>query len=334
MLVASGRRCCRRSILRGLAGAAVLTIARSGSGGVAAHSADSGVALGVFAPGAPGNPSRLDDLAGRIGRMPAVVMWYQAWGSEYSAFDPGLLAAVAERGGTPMISWEPWDPAAGSSEQPDYALARIAAGDCDEYIDAWARGFAAYGKPVLLRFAHEMNGDWYPWSATVNGNTPADYVAAWRHLRRRFAAAGAANVRWVWSPNVEYEGSTPLNEVYPGDDHVDWVGIDGYNWGTTQTWSSWQSLADVFGPTYDAVRQLTERPVMIAETASGEQGGDKATWIEDAFLHALPARFPAVRAVVWFNQNKETDWRFESSDTAAAAFRRIATDPTLQAPLA
>lgn len=310
----------------------MLTFASTRPGLANERSSHRGIALGIFTPRAPGDPSRLDDLADRIGRMPAIVMWYQAWGGEYAAFNARMFAEVAERGGTPMVSWEPWDPAAGV-DQPDFALGRIAAGQYDDAIDEWANGLAAYGGPVLVRFAHEMNGTWYPWAATVNGNTTDDYLAAWRHVRDRFAAAGATNVRWVWSPNVEYDGSTPLTDLYPGDDLVDWVGIDGYNWGTTQSWSSWQSLDDVFGPTYDAVRRLTKRPIIIAETASGEQGGDKASWIEDAFLRALPDRFPAVRAVVWFDENKETDWRFASSDSSAAAFRRIAGDPVLQGTL-
>jgi hypothetical protein len=323
----------RSLIVRGLAVAAALMIAGTGSGIVLARNDAPAVALGVFVPGAPGDLAKLDDVAARIGRMPAVVMWYQAWGGEYAGFDHRLPAAVAGRGGAPMISWEPWVPGAGA-DQPDYALARIAAGDFDKYVDGWAAALAAYGGPVWLRFAHEMNGNWYPWSAAANGNAPADYVAAWRHVHGRFTAAGATNVRWVWSPNVEFDGSAPLPGIYPGDDVVDWVGIDGYNWGTTQSWSSWQDLAGVFGPTYDAVQELTTKPIMIAETASGEQGGDKAAWIEHALLKELPNRFPAVRAVVWFDENKETDWRFDSSDAAAAAFRRAAADASLQGVLA
>lgn len=332
-MLASERHCCRRSLLRGLAGAAMLTIAGTRPGLANERTSTRGIALGVFTPGAPGDPSRLDDLAQCLGRMPAIVMWYQAWGNDYSAFNPRLLDEVAARGGAPMISWEPWNPAAGTADQPDFSLSRIAAGRYDDYIDEWAIGLAAYAKPVFLRFAHEMNGTWYPWAATINGNTPDDYLTAWRHVRERFATAGAANVRWIWSPNVEYDGSTPLTDLYPGDDLVDWIGVDGYNWGTTQSWSSWQPLEDVFGPTYDTVRRLTGLPIMISETASGEQGGDKAAWIEDAFLNALPNRFPAVRALVWFDENKETDWRVDSSEGAAAAFQRVAIDPSVQASL-
>ncbi|MCC6793300.1 MAG: beta-mannanase, partial [Thermomicrobiales bacterium] len=167
-----------------------------------------GIALGVFLDGAPGDTAPIDAYVRSTGHAPAIVAWYQAWGGEHAAFEPGLLATVAARGATPLITWEPWVPGAGV-EQPDVALARIAAGAFDPYIDTWASGLAAYGDPVLLRVGREMNGDWYPWAASVNGNDAMTFIAAWRHLHDRFDAAGARNVRWVWSPNIAYEGSTP-----------------------------------------------------------------------------------------------------------------------------
>ena len=91
--------------------------------------------------------------------------------------------------------------------------------------------------PLLLRFAHEMNADWYPWdgvraSAPGTHDGPARYVAAWRHVHAVFAAAGATNVRWVWSPNHRSIPAAAWNDAaryYPGDDVVDWIGVDGYD---------------------------------------------------------------------------------------------------------
>ena len=77
----------------------------------------------------------------------------------------------------------------------------------------------------------------------------------------------------------------------------------------------------MFEPTYRAVLELApDKPLMIAEMASTEEGGDKATWISDAYLTQLPTNFPKIRAVVWFNENKETDWSIESSQAAQSAF--------------
>jgi hypothetical protein len=68
------------------------------------------------------------------------------------------------------------------------------------------------------------------------------------------------------------------------------------------------------------------KPIMIPETASTELGGDKAAWIA-AIVSALKGTYPGIKALVWFDMNKETDWRFDSSATALAASKTMATDP-------
>jgi hypothetical protein len=165
-----------------------------------------------------------------------------------------------------------------------------------------------------------MNGDWTPWSAGVNGNSAADYVRAWRHLHDVFGRAGAVNVSWVWSPNVVFHGSSPLRKLYPGDAYVDWIGIDGYNWGTTRPGGGWMGFERLFGPTLRQVRRLAHKPLMLSEVASAERGGDKAAWIS-GFFRGLN-RNPDVLAFVWFDFAKETDWRFTSSAAARGAFAR------------
>jgi beta-mannanase len=222
-----------------------------------------------------------------------------------------------------MITWEPWDPANGSALQPLYSLARLADGTYDAYIARWAAQVKAWGGPLRLRFAHEMNGNWYPWGSGVNGNTAPQYVSAWRHVHDLFVAAGATNVTWVWTPNV-IDGMAPIGPLYPGDAYVDWVGVDGYNWGTTKSWSSWQSFNQVFGSSLGALRQLTTRPIVIGETASTEMGGSKSQWIQDFFAQ-LKANTD-IKAFIWFNLAKETDWRIESSSTATQAFRTGVSD--------
>jgi beta-mannanase len=140
-------------------------------------------------------------------------------------------------------------------------------------------------------------------------------------------------VRWVWSPNVANGNTTPFSKVYPGDAYVDWVALDGYNWGKTQSWSSWMSFTNVFGPSYSALTRMTNKPVMIAEVGSAEAGGNKAAWIRQSFLQEIPSKFPKVRAVVWFDVNKETDWRVNSSSAALAAFKGVAASPRYQGRL-
>ena len=279
--------------------------------------ATSGVAWGAATQGGPWDGfASLNTFEASAGKRVSLFSWYASFRD--TDFPTTAATNVANRGAVPMITWEPWDPANGTANQPTYSLANIAGGAFDTYIRRWAGEIQAWGRPLRLRFAHEMNGDWYPWGSNVNGNTAAQYVAAWRHVHDLFAAAGATNVTWLWTPNV-VDGMAPIGPLYPGDAYVDWVGVDGYNWGTTKSWSAWGGFNQVFGSSLSALRQLTARPIVIGETASTEVGGSKAVWIQDFFTQ-LRAN-PDIVAFIWFNLNKETDWRIESSTAANDAFR-------------
>ena len=152
---------------------------------------------------------------------------------------------AAARGAVLLVSWEPWNSAIGGANQSSYALKRIAAGSFDRYIATFAHAAAATNEPVFVRWAPEMNGDWLPWSTGVNGNSAGDYIAAWRHVVDVSRASGATNIKWVFNPIVSYEGSYPLVSLYPGTTYVDWVALDGYNWGQLKPWG-WQSFTDIF----------------------------------------------------------------------------------------
>jgi hypothetical protein len=280
------------------------------------------IGFGAYVSGVPDYPSLLDSFSSEVRRTPALVLWYRYWTE--SLFNTHDLSAVASRGAAPMVTWEPWNP-----DHTSISLKGIAAGTDDSTINAAAHAAAGWGKPIFVRFAQEMNGHWFPWGLGVNGNTAADYVSAWRHIVNVFRADGATNVRWVWSPN-EYDSSTPrFEQLYPGDAYVNWVAIDGYNFGTNSG-NTWQSFTQVFSASYTAMSALTSKPMMIAETASVEQGGSKAAWITSALQTEIPTRFPRVRALVWFDKvyNGGLDWPVDSSSSSLAAVR-VAVDSPL-----
>ena len=278
--------------------------------------------FGVTVAGFPADDFELAQLASGLERRPDVVMWYDAW-SAGTDFPAGAAARVRRLGAVPEITWEPWDPVAGPDQQT-YPLADIAAGDQDEYLARWARQVEDYGFPVRLRFAHEMNADTYPWSEVDGRNPPGSYVAAWRHVRGVFDDAGADNVTWVWSPNTPYTGSTPLADLYPGDDQVEAVALDGYNWSTVRPDLGWQSFNQIFGPGIEEVADLTDRPLFIGEVASAEQGGNKAAWVHDMFDSMRST--DQVCGFTWFDIAKETDWRINSSPASHDAFRTELAD--------
>ncbi|MBE4717525.1 glycosyl hydrolase [Pseudarthrobacter sp. AB1] len=272
--------------------------------------------FGVATAGGPLASGELDDVAQLAGESPSTILFYKDF---LQAPPITEMNSVRARGAVPLITWEPWA-WGGGTEQPAYSLDRIAAGDFDAHITQWGQALAAWGHPVQLRFAHEMNGNWYPWAEGVNGNQAGDYVSAWRHVHDVVAATGAGNVSWVWSPNVPYYGSTDLAGLFPGVGYVDVVALDGYNWGTSASWSGWISPQDLFAPGIAQLRALAPGvPILISETASSEAGGNKAAW--NAGLVSYLAAQPDVVGFVWFHLQKETDWRINSSATSASAFK-------------
>ncbi len=248
-----------------------------------------------------------------IGRRLDVDLHYYAWDN---VFPSGLEQWDIAGGRIPLITWY------------GTKLDDINSGAEDVLIRARAAGVRKLGAPVFIRWGWEMNGDWYPHSGPQNmPDGPAKFIEAWRRIHRLFDEAGATNAVWVWSPNFESKPKAAWNSwrnYYPGDEFVDWVGIDAYNWGTTQRWSGWRSLDDLVKPIY--TRFAARKPIMIAETASAEVGGSKARWIHDA-ARAISRDLLGVKALVWFDVDKETDWRVDSSAHALAAFRELAQHP-------
>jgi beta-mannanase len=290
--------------------------------------------LGVATPSGPRASDELDAFEEIAGRDVQIVSWYQHFTA--MTFDRDAVEKVTGRGALPLVTLEPWNSKHGV-DQPEYRLRRIASGDFDEELTAWAEDAKEWGGRVLLRFAHEMNGDWYPWSERVNGNRPGDYVDAWRHAHAVFAEVGADNVEWVWSPNVEYQDAASFEDLYPGDDVTDWVALDGYNFGTGSEHGTgsqrqeWETFEQVFDDSLRTMQRIAPaKPLLIAEIGCAEQGGDKAAWILDMFDQL--AYRPEVDGIVWFNIEKRADWPLTTSAAAQQAFGRglesAAPDPS------
>ena len=275
------------------------------------------IALGVFVPDVFDHPGVITSYGREVGRPPAFVLSYKNW--SIPPFYEPELSNVWQRGAVSMVTWEPQ-----SAKGEGIPLREIVAGRYDRYIRLSAEAAAEWDKPIFLRFAQEMNGGWYPWGLGVDGNTARDYREAWHHIFWIFRNHGADNVRWVWSPNEDAGGSHPLAVFYPGEEFVDWVGIDGFCWGGS---IGWPSFTSIFGSTYDRIVKLTSKPIVIAETAAGEDGGDKAAWISSALETEAP-RFPHLRALAWFNdEDPRADLRVDSSPASLRAFRTAVSSP-------
>ncbi len=306
-----------------------------------------GIYLGTF----HGTSSPSYKLFEEIGKGVAISALYLDWSG---GFNSGLSNAHAHVGRITFITWE-YKPGMGGPMKgyEGRVLEAITDGVHDEYLQRWAEGVRDFGKPIFIRWSHEMNGDWYPWSGTKNGggikdgfgdpsmaDGPERYVAAFRHIHDLFDEAGADNVLWVWCPNAPFEsmqssyGSTwnAAANYYPGDEYVDWLCFDGYNWGTSafgqQFNSVWTEFDRIFAESYRQLNQINpDKPIIIGEFASTEDGGDKAAWITNALSH-IENDYPQIRAIIWFHINKETDWRINSSPESLAAFSQAVASDT------
>jgi Glycosyl hydrolase family 26 len=262
----------------------------------------SGALLGQFY-----GAGTIDQTTRKLGHTPVIHLAYYNWDADFTG-SVTQADVAAER--IPLISWEPHH----------INFARIADGSLDAMILARAKSSKALGKKFFLDFAAEMNGD-----EAWNGNDAPQYVSAYRHIHDLFVAAGANNVVWAWCPNVTDTpgGNRTTMDYYPGDAYVDWTGVDGYNWGTTD--GGWQTFQQVFQNIYPLLA-AKKKPILIGEMASTEAGGDKAKWIDD-IIPTLRTSFPLIKAVVWFDINKETDWRISSSPASEKSFIRMANNP-------
>ncbi len=247
------------------------------------------------------NDDEIDGFTGETGLAPHYVHGFVRLGDTLPV--AGIVDAEA-RGQDVIVTLEPWflDTVA------DRPLRRLAEGAFDDLIRATADRFSSLDASPILRFAHEMNGNWYPWGRGQGGNQPQDYVDAFRRTVQIFDEQGVTNVRWMWSPNAVSPRSAPLAEYYPGDDVVDLLGFSGYNGGAEiASMGGWLSPSQLFATTLTELESLADKPIVVAETAAARIGGDRPAWVVD--LVATLRSYRQVVGFVWFEVAKEADWR-------------------------
>lgn len=253
-----------------------------------------------------------------VGHRADVLQTFVGWqydGDERLADFPSFRAGqIAADGRTLEVTWGPQNPSKGL-DQPRFSLDGIASGTHDAYVRSFAEAVEESGLRVRMRFAHEMNGSWTSYSETNSGNQAGDFVRAWRHVHDVFADVGATDVVWVWSPNVVGPDQTPLPGLYPGDAFVDLVGIDGYSYPR----SGCPSPGRLFDQTVDQVREITRRPVVLAEVGVARTCPDRAAWVTSLFAWA---RDHDVRGLTWWERATDRDdYRLADDPPALRAYR-------------
>jgi hypothetical protein len=257
------------------------------------------------------------ELERQVGRTLDIGHHFYAWDDEFPTMREQFDLREHR---IPLISWN-------GTYTPN-----VASGALDGVITARANAVRNLGQPVFVRWFWEMDGNKKAhWAVS-----PENYIAAWRHIVDVFRGHGATNAVWVWCPNAS--GFTDRNAAayYPGDDYVDWICADGYNFAPNKPGARWRSFTEVFSEFYAWGRKYN-KPMMLGEWGVLERGPDeKARWLHDA-RSALRSRFPNIAAVVYFNADSSDDgvfydWRIDSSPSALDAFRALANGSVSSAP--
>lgn len=296
--------------------AAVAARGLGASGKLAKFEPAYGTYLGMYSELDPLMGNRFTKSEQAYNKKHAIYLAYTQWSK---GFPKGHAVNAKEAGGALQIAFE-----------PDQGLDQV---QDNEHIRQWARDAKASGIPIFLRFASEMNGDWTVW----HGN-PQKYIEKWR-LLHRIMQEEAPNVAMVWSPNDVPRGT--MEEYYPGDDYVDWVGVslytEPYEHGNTAASSLGNSPVERLDELY---RLYADRkPIMISETAVAHTNHkDGKAWTEwaqmnlDRLYSVMTKKYPRLKAITYFNKdqgekNSFNDYLLSNNTGMLTAYKSLIADP-------
>jgi len=281
-------------------------------------------------------PQTISEFETLINHKVGSIMWYPTFAD---SFPINECLKLKDMGIIPHLTWELFIPDSVTYntmplDSQYQIMDDVLAGKYDAYITTFAKNAKEVNSKILIRFLHEFNGNWYVWSGNKNGaenGGPEKVVAVWKYVVDKFREVGADNVKWIWNPHgpsidASEEEWNNIANYWPGSDYVDWIGMDAYNWYPKDPWGGerpYRDFDNCFRKLYDECVKLGDQPIMIAEFASPEfdyNGITKADWIADA-MNKIQNEYPRIKMFVWFNINKELDWRINSSQQSLDTFK-------------
>lgn len=297
---------------------------------------------GFSIEGFPLSNNVLEKLEQEIKIAPQIIQFYLQWPVSLERFESirPSLEAIASQGAIPCMTWEPMTTM--NKTETMIPFEDILNGQYDDYLIQMAQDIKGWNQPLIIRLAHEMNLNRYHWGGTLdqfNSDSPKQYIQMFRYIVNLFHTHGLENVLWAFCPNVDSVPNQPWNtprHYYPGDEYVDLLGMDGYNWDITeemakerkQTWAKpWISFQELFGHLYQDLKTIApHKPILVFETASVDRKGEqKSKWIKEAIETAKKWN---LLGIIWFQIHKEEDWRInQNNDAAYIPIIRLATNP-------
>ena len=293
----------------------------------------------------------IENFEAMVGKHQAIIASSSYWGEQtFPDTQSGNHLAARLRfrsfSGRPGTS-----PTCRNAARTGSACARSSRGTWDAYIDKWGDAAREFGKPMIVAFGNEMNGDWFPWSGWFYGGKqpvpgqpnewegPETFKKAYRHVVDRVRARGAANIKWMFHTNNYAEPNEKWNypaAYYPGSQYVDWLGLSIYGQQVAgKADDKWSDVEPLITWPYTQMAAVDPtKPIMAAEWGVGEfpDAGDKATFIREG-LDLLRTKYPRIKAAIYWHerwQNPDQTYsnlRVNSSVEALAAYRAGIANP-------
>lgn len=273
----------------------------------------------------------VENLEAAIGRTLAAVRVYKRWDHSFpTRYDQWLqaggrtlvLSVAPQRANGQLIPWR------------DIADAPIGS-DLHKVMASWARRIRDFESPVYFIFSHEPETE----NPNVMG-TKQDFIDAWRRIVTVFRNHHVDNVRFTLVLTAYTYARTDGNGAwswYPGDDVVDVIGADGYNFygcrpGVAE---SWRPFSQIFEPVRAFAAAHPGKGALIAEWGSVEDPGDpgrKADWISGAQATLSSPGWEQFEAVLYWHSespmgNPPCEFWVDTSSSSLSAFRSMGADP-------
>lgn len=260
-----------------------------------------------------------------VGQRIDLIRWFQRWDDDLQY--PDMQRAIAE-GRRVHLSVRPAGSAGLLVPWRDLADAEPGTETYDDLV-AWVDRMVSVlpaGSYVTINHEPETR------DSEANGNAE-DFKAMWRRWNELLDERGGAELQTVWVMTGGAFSGPVAEEWYPGDDAVDIVGVDPYNWYRCQgSDRPWAEFEEIVAPAL-AFAESKSKPLAVAETASVEdleQPGRKAEWIRNAADYLsdpdVAAKFEYVS---WFNVTApggtwpDCVWDYDTSPESAEAFAEL-----------
>ena len=281
-----------------------------------------------------------------VGKHQAIIASSSYWGEQ--SFPTANLNLIWRHGSLPLVFWSPWDRPYDQNEvRINSASSPSSEGQWDAYIDKWADAAREFGKPMIVAFGNEMNGDWFPGRAgyygadamgrnRTSGMAPNISRPAYRHVVDRVRARGATNIKWMFHTN---NYSYPLDTwnfaaaYYPGSDYVDWLGLSVY--GQQFEDESLANIPPLVDWPYEEISRLDPNtPIMIAEWATGEFPLlATREHVDQEGLDLFRTHYPRMKAAIYWHERWQnldqtySNLRVNSSVESLQAYRNGVANP-------